>query len=75
CRRLPSDSTSRWTPLPLAMCLALSARTRDFHPLDCAHAGRTKANDLAMRFHHLVSKFQNTSKPPVNLTQITWADF
>jgi transposase InsO family protein len=27
--------------LPLAMCLALSTRTRDFHPLDCAHAGRT----------------------------------
>jgi len=23
------------------MCLALLARTRDFHPLDCAHAGRT----------------------------------
>ena len=26
------------TPLLLAMCLALSTRTRDFHPLDCAHA-------------------------------------
>jgi hypothetical protein len=23
------------------MCLALSTRTRDFHPLDCAHARRT----------------------------------
>jgi len=27
--------------LALAMCLALSTCTRDFHPLDCAHAGRT----------------------------------
>ena len=27
------------------MCLALSTRTRDFHPLDCAHAGRTMIND------------------------------
>ena len=42
CLRLPSDSSSPRTPLPLAMCLALSTRTRDFHPLDCAHAGRTK---------------------------------
>ncbi|MDD2510682.1 MAG: nucleotidyltransferase domain-containing protein [Syntrophomonas sp.] len=42
CHQIPSDSTSRWTPLPLAMCLALSTRTRDFHPLDCAHAGRTE---------------------------------
>jgi hypothetical protein len=29
------------------MCLALSTRTRDFHPLDCAHAGRTKKQALA----------------------------
>jgi len=28
--------------LPLAMRLALSTRARDFHPLDCAHAGRTQ---------------------------------
>ena len=44
CRQLPSDSTSRWTPLLLAMCLPLQGRTRDFHPLDCAHAGRTQKN-------------------------------
>jgi len=30
----------------LAMCLALLTRTRDFHPLDCAHAGRTRIKEL-----------------------------
>lgn len=30
-----------------------------------------EANDFAMRFHHLVSKFQGTPQPPVNLKQIT----
>ena len=48
CRRLPSDSLSPWTPLPLAMCLAPSTRTRDFHPLDCAHAGRTLTKPCLM---------------------------
>ena len=42
CLQLPSDSSSPRTPLLLAMCLALLTRTRDFHPLDCAHAGRTR---------------------------------
>ena len=42
CRRLPSDSTSRWTPLPLAICFPPFGRIRDFHPLEHAHAGRTK---------------------------------
>ena len=41
CRRLPSDSTSRWTPLPLAICFPSLGRIRDFHPLEHAHAGRT----------------------------------
>ena len=36
------SSSSPRTPLLLAMCLALSTRTRDFHPLDCAHAVRTR---------------------------------
>ncbi|MFT4416400.1 hypothetical protein ACLM5H_21275, partial [Fredinandcohnia humi] len=39
---LPSDSTSPWTPLLSAMYLPLPGRTRDFHPLEFAHAGRTK---------------------------------
>lgn len=41
CRRLPSDSTSQWTPLPLAICFPSLGRIRDFHPLEHAHAGRT----------------------------------
>src|SRR5699024_7750778 len=42
CRELPSDSTSQWTPLLLAMYLPLPGCTRDFHPLEFAHAGQTK---------------------------------
>jgi hypothetical protein len=30
----------------MAMSLALSTRTRDFHPLDCIDAGRTKQATL-----------------------------
>jgi hypothetical protein len=55
CRQLPSDSASRRTPLLLAMCLALSTRTRDFHPLDCAHAGRTKPALQTYEFGGLVT--------------------
>ena len=42
CRQLPSDSTSRWTPLPLTMQFPLLGLARDLHPLDNAHAERTK---------------------------------
>ena len=41
CRQVPSDSTSRWTPLPLTMQFPLLGLARDFHPLDNAHAERT----------------------------------
>ena len=41
CRQLPSDSTSRWTPLLLAIQFPLLGLARDFHPLDNAHAERT----------------------------------
>ena len=44
CRQLPSDFTSRWTPLLLAMQFTLLGLARDFHPLDNAHAERTKKN-------------------------------
>ena len=40
--RLPSDSTSRWTPLSLAEHFPLSGHATVFHRLDYAHAGRTK---------------------------------
>ena len=39
--RLPSDSISRWTPLPLAISFPLSGHFTDLHRLDYAHAGRT----------------------------------
>ena len=42
CRRLLSDSISRWTPLPLAVWFPLLGLTRDLHPLDNAHAEHTK---------------------------------
>ena len=45
CRQLPSDSTSRWTPLPLTMQFPLLGLARDFHPLDNAHAERTSKKD------------------------------
>ena len=41
CLHLPSDSTSRWTPLVFGYDLPATGRSRDFHPLECAHAGRT----------------------------------
>ena len=46
CRQLPSDSTSRWTPLPLTMQFPLLGLARDFHPLDNAHAERTPRSEL-----------------------------
>lgn len=42
---LPSDSMSPWTPLHLARCFPLLGRTRDFNPLEFAHAGQTKNTD------------------------------
>ena len=41
CRRLPSDSTSRRTPLPWAMRFPLLGLARDLQPLANAHAERT----------------------------------
>ena len=41
CLHLPSDSTSRWTPLVFGYDLPATGRSRDFHPLECAHAERT----------------------------------
>ena len=52
CHRLPSDSTSRWTPLPLAICFPSLGRIRDFHPLEHAHAGRTaKVASITARYN------------------------
>ena len=45
-RRLPSDSTSRWTPLPLASGCHDQAPIEDFHLQSSAHAGRTQTSAL-----------------------------
>jgi len=49
CRKLPSDSTSRWTPLPLTMQFPLLGLARDFHPLDNAHVERTKRGEIHLQ--------------------------
>ena len=42
CLRLPSDPTSRWTPLPCSEVVPLVGRVRDLNPLESsAPAGRT----------------------------------
>src|SRR5690606_5518038 len=47
CLQLPSDSTSRWTPLLLANGWQLPAPIADFHRLVTRHAWRTrKSSDL-----------------------------
>ena len=46
CRRLPSDSVSRRTPLPLAVTFPLSGRFGDLHPLEYVRAGRTNKGPL-----------------------------
>ena len=41
CLRLPSDSTSRWTPLPLANGWCYQPPVTDSHPRGLVHAART----------------------------------
>ena len=53
CRRLPSDSVSRRTPLPLAVTFPLSGRFRDLHPLEYVRAGRTKNSARGFRTEFL----------------------
>ena len=48
CLGLPSDSPSRGTPLPLAMRFPLFGCARDFHPLECAHAGQTSSRSMGI---------------------------
>ena len=47
CLHLPSDSTSRWTPLVLAVSFPLPGRIRNFHPLATCAARRTRRNKEA----------------------------
>jgi hypothetical protein len=46
CRQLPSDSTSRWTPLLLTSGWRLQTPTVDFHHLVSYHARHTKKKPL-----------------------------
>src|SRR5690625_3516568 len=71
CLELPPDSISLWTPLLSAMYLPLLGRTRDLHPLESAHAGRTKKH-LSRRevFHQL----KMTIKPPSWSFSTIWLD-
>ena len=55
CRRLPSDSALQRTPLPLAICFPSLGRIGDFHPLEHAHAGRTKKEDASLKWCILFS--------------------
>ncbi|RHU21524.1 hypothetical protein DXD76_15890, partial [Firmicutes bacterium TM09-10] len=41
CLHLPSDSTSQWTPLVLAVSFPLLGWIGDFHPLETCAARRT----------------------------------
>ena len=54
CRQLPSDSTSRWTPLLLANGWRLHAPITDLHRRVCRHAWRTTATPGADRWPGVV---------------------
>src|SRR5699024_8180308 len=72
CLKLPSDSISLWTPLLLAMCLPLQGRTWDFHPLEFAHAGRTKRErSLGLSLGHLSYSFQLSTKSSLSSTHFS----
>ena len=53
CLQLPSDSTSRWTPLLLASGWQLQASTADFHRLVNRHAWRTQKSSLSKAAFYL----------------------
>ena len=52
CLRLPSDSTSRWTPLPSAVAFPLLGWLGDLHPLEYVRAGRTETTLTADTVMH-----------------------
>ena len=51
CRRLLSDSNSRWTPLLLAVWFPLLGLIRDLHPLANTHAEHTNQSPKTCIFH------------------------
>ncbi len=54
CLHSPPDSTSRWTPLVLSYDLPDTGRSRDFHLLERALAGRTKKKRTKVFGHKFV---------------------
>ena len=69
CRQLPSDSTSRWTPLPLTMQFPLLGLARDFHPLDNAHAERTPKKVCHNLMTHLFLYSQPITETEISITE------
>ena len=51
CRRLLSDSNSRWTPLLLAVWFPLLGLIRDLHPLANTHAEHTNQSPKTCILH------------------------
>ena len=43
--------------LGLGYTLPATGRVRDFHPLDCAHAGRTTKNPVTIKITGLYTKY------------------
>ena len=51
CLQLPSDSTSRWTPLLFSYAFPATGYVRNFHPIDFTHAERTTKTPTAFQIH------------------------
>ena len=60
CLQLPSDSTSRWTPLLLANGWQLQAPIVDFHHQVNRHAWRTKKETLSLASNGISHKYLQT---------------
>ena len=65
CLHLPSDSTSRWTPLVFGYILPAVGWIRDFHPLERALAGRTTKSPAKQGFptQRVRLKFYSAAAP------------
>ena len=80
CSRLPSDSTSRWTPLPFSYPFPTAGQGRDFHPIERAPAGRTKnkAPDFSSAFiknYAIYSYCRSSASQPMSITSYASSGF
>ena len=66
CLRLPSDSTSRWTPLPLANASycqgAFGTFTLKLSPMSGAHKKPSRDNGRAFKFWSSMSSLNDAEK-------------